>query len=170
MKHGNLSHGVTAHESGSIPGIISGNEGERFLAMEEYLRRLIEKYKPGCVIFPEYRNSKNADAAKASLGLRAILLRLCFLKEIPCQAISEMSYRKSMGVDLTKKLTPEEEQDYSRRLGKRTAKTKGKTKPKRDMKARVAKALKAIGVEAKDDDEADALLILIEHGRRYAKG
>ncbi len=153
-------------ESGSVAGPEkTKSEGQAFLEMDRALTKLIEDCGPEQIIFPEYHNTTNADAAKQSLGLRAIVLRRCAVLKIPCLSVEEMRYRKIMGVNLKRELTPFEQEDYQRRLSKRKPGTRGTTKPKRDMKARVATVLNDLGLRPKDNDEADAILILIAHGK-----
>lgn len=66
-----------------------------------------------------------------------------------------------MEVDLSHRVTTGETLDYERRLGKRQPGAKGKTKPKRDMKARVGAKLTELGHVYADNDEADAILLLL---------
>jgi hypothetical protein len=152
-------------ESGSLEGDSGMNEGSKFLLMDRQITGLIETTGPDQVIYPEYHNTRNADAAKQSLGLRALLLRRCAVKRLKCVGVEERHYRKVVGVNCSTKLTAEEEADFQRRLSKRTKGTKGVTRRKVDMKARVEKVLEGLNLKFGDDDEADAILLLIAHSR-----
>lgn len=152
-------------ESGSLEGTHGVGEGAAFLMMDRQIIGLIQSLSPDEVIYPEYHNTRNADAAKQSLGLRALLLRRCAVLGIQCRSIEEAHYRKVAGVNMTRKLTAEEEADFQRRLSKRTKSSKGVTRRKVDMKARVLKALENWNIKGKDNDENDAILILIAHGK-----
>lgn len=143
------------------------NEGVRFEAMDFKLELVISENKPDLVIFPEFWGSfKTPEGGRLGLGLRAILLRRCSVLVTVCQGRNEAAARKIMGVDLSRQLTSEETEDFNRRLGKRKPGTKGVTKPKRDMKARVEAALKKENVTADNDDERDAILLLLAEIRK----
>lgn len=156
-------------ESGSLEGDSGIGEGAAFLMMDKQITGLIQNTMPDEVIYPEYHNTRNADAAKQSLGLRAILLRRCAVMGVKCKSVEEAHYRKISGVNMSRKLTPGEEADFQRRLNKRTKNTKGVTRKKIDMKARVAKVLESWNIKCKDNDEADAVLLLIAHGKIYVQ-
>lgn len=138
-------------------------EGLKFLVMDREITETIKKLSPDRVIFAEFHNTPNMQSGHASLGLRAILLRRCEVMRIGCYPVSEISCRKKLGVNLSPKLTPEEEEDLKRRTEKwnlRGRKT-SQPKPKRDMKARVAKVLVAMGMNCEGEDARDATVLIL---------
>ena len=160
-----LTPGSTQITTGSIELPNARDEAERFCGMLSALRALIDTQRPSAVIFGEFMHSPNALAARANLGLRALLFIACRDAGLDCAGVSEPRARKSAGVDLTMKPWPEEEADLARRLEKweRYGKKAGNKKPtmKRDMKLRVERALGKLGVHIESHDEADAVVLLL---------
>lgn len=154
-------------KTGSIQAKIEGDEGGTFLAIFTQFQKLLGQMMPDKVIFGEFMHSPNPLAARANLGVRALLMTACYEAGVECSGVSEPRARKSVGVDLTMKAWPEEEEDLKRRterwnrLGKKTT----KPKLKRDMKFRVHKALEDYGINLDSHDEADAVVLLIGAGR-----
>lgn len=155
------SKGVAVGGTGSITPDKDVSEGAKFAQMDAMILEIVQSSACNKVIFAEFVHTPNVEAARASLGLRAVVLEMMHIYKIPCFPVSEISARSRLGVNLKKALTVPELEDYERRLKKNPA-----AKPKRDMKQRVKVLLEALGVKlGTTDDENDALVLLLAEGK-----
>lgn len=145
-----------------------GGETNLWLSTTEDLKHLCRKYEVGQVCFAEFVHTPHVYAARANLGLRAMVMVEVGRLGIHVKPVSEISHRKALGIYLGKTPTPNEQADFERRLTKyRARKKKGMNLPKlkRDMKARVASRLAELGWTAGDDNEKDAVVLLMAHDK-----
>ncbi len=130
------------------PNILS--EARRFAYLSDAITAVAKANDCGFVIFSEFYHTPNPEAARANLGLRGAMMADFSRLGIEPLPIAEITARKAAGVDIGKKLWPEEEDAQ-----------KNVKKKKRDMKYRVAFALKRLGLSYATDDEGDAAVLLL---------
>lgn len=153
--------------SGTITPIES-KEPIMWISATEQIEQLCTRYGARKVIFAEFHHSPNPLAARLNFGLRAVVMADLHRLGIPCRPVSEISSRKVLGINISMKPTPAEQEDFDRRKGKyegRVKKAKNPPRFKRDMKARVLAWFKEKGLPELDThDERDASVLLMAHG------
>lgn len=145
-----------------------GGETNVWLSTTEDLKQLCRKYEIGQVCFSEFVHTPHVYAARANLGLRAMVMVEIGRMGIHVKPVHEISYRKALGVYLGRTPTSDEQADFERRLAKyrlRKKKSKNLPKPKMNMKARVAARLAELGWTEGDDNEKDAVVLLMAHNK-----
>jgi hypothetical protein len=144
----------TAGQAPRLTGVIhypdNISEARRFAHLSDSITAVAKVNGCGFVIFSEFYHTPNPEAARANLGLRGAMMADFSRLGIEPLPIAEITARKAAGVDVGMKLWPEEE-DAQKKVKKK----------KRDMKFRVAFALKQLGLSYATDDEADAAILLL---------